>query len=104
MQNNQIVVFGHHQILFQIIRSLRIRHRFCWQRMLRQISTGTAMGDDYFFVAVRRHCTASHDYSAHHDRHAKVFQRQFHAISLRCVFAVIVHGDVFRQSSQQSTR
>lgn len=48
MQNNQIVVFGHHQILFQIIRSLRIRHRFCWQRMLRQISTGTAMGDDYF--------------------------------------------------------
>ncbi len=48
MQNNQMVVFGHHQILFQIIRSLRIRHRFCWQRMLRQISTGTAMGDDYF--------------------------------------------------------
>ncbi len=47
MQNNQMVVFGHHQILFQIIR-LRIRHRFCWQRMLRQISTGTAMGDDYF--------------------------------------------------------
>lgn len=55
-------------------------------------------------ILLRRHCTASHDYSAHHDRHAKVFQRQFHAISLRCVFAVIVHGDVFRQSSQQSTR
>ncbi|MNI51888.1 hypothetical protein D3C73_1066330 [compost metagenome] len=35
MQNDQMVVLGHHQILLEIVRALRIGHRFCRQRMLR---------------------------------------------------------------------
>ncbi len=56
MQDDQLVVLGHHQILLQIIRALRIGHRFRRQRMLRQIAAGTAMGDNDFIRRQRGAC------------------------------------------------
>ncbi len=53
VQDNQLVILRHHQILLQIIRALRIGHRFCRQRMLRQIAAGTAVGDDNFICRQR---------------------------------------------------
>ena len=51
MQDDQIIVTGHHQILFDIMRALRISHRLSLQRMLGQITAGTSVGN-YDFLGV----------------------------------------------------
>ncbi len=56
MQDDQLVVLRHHQILLQIIRTLGIGHRLRWQRMLRQIAAGAAVGDHDFIRRQRGSC------------------------------------------------
>ena len=56
MQNDQLVVLRHHQILLQIIRALGIGHRFCRQRMLRQITAGATVGDHDLICRQRGAC------------------------------------------------
>ena len=46
MEHHQPIVFGHHQVLLKIIGALSVGHRFCRQRMLRQIAAGAPVGDD----------------------------------------------------------
>ncbi len=48
MQDNQLVVLRHHQILLQIVRALSIGHRFCRKRVLRQITARATVGDNNF--------------------------------------------------------
>ena len=57
MQDDQLVVLRHHQILLQIISPLRIGHRFRRQRMLRQIAACATMGNNDF---IRRQGGAGH--------------------------------------------
>ena len=56
VQDDQLVVLRHHQILLQIIRALGIGHRFCRQRMLRQITAGATVGDNDFIRRQRGAC------------------------------------------------
>ncbi len=48
VQDNQLVVTCHHQILFDVMRTLRISHCLGLKRVLWQIATGTPMGNDNF--------------------------------------------------------
>ncbi len=56
VQDDQLVVLRHHQILLQVIRPLRIGHRFCRQRMLWQIAARTAVGNNDFIRRQRGAC------------------------------------------------
>ncbi len=49
MQHHQPVVFRHHQVLLEVVRPLRVGHRFRRQGMFRQIAAGAAVGDNDFF-------------------------------------------------------
>lgn len=51
MEHHQPIVFGHHQVLLKIIGALSVGHRFCRQRMLRQIAAGAPVGDDSLSAA-----------------------------------------------------
>lgn len=57
VQHHQLVVFGHHQILFEVIGALRVGHCLRRQSVFRQVAAGAAVGDHHF---VRRLGGADH--------------------------------------------
>ena len=57
MQHHQLVVLGHHQILFEEIRALRVGHGLRRQRVFRQITAGATVGDHHLVGGL---CGADH--------------------------------------------
>ena len=60
MQDDEFIIFGHHQILFHIISALRICHRFGRQGMLRQIPAGAAVCNHNLIVCRKSGRAAEH--------------------------------------------
>ena len=53
VQYHQLVVLGHHQILFEVIGALGVGHRFRRQGVFRQVAAGAAVGDHHFVRRLR---------------------------------------------------
>jgi hypothetical protein len=48
MQHDELIVFRHDEVLLYVVRALCISHRLGGERVLGQVTTGTAMCNDQF--------------------------------------------------------